>query len=215
MELPISKNSALAATEWLKGNFGEKLAQAATSTAFTENHLCGIVCQESAYRWLGWRKAHSVDEILAACVLDGSGDVPGTSRGAFPRNTAEFRTKYGDTFTNQLIAEGNKMRELMGWSKVNWLYKGYGIFQFDLQFVTSPKYLDYFQNRRWHDFDRCLALVMEELDGTWKRVQKKFPSEARTEQIRLAIKAYNGSGAAAEAYSHNVMFYTEVAGEIA
>jgi hypothetical protein len=214
MELPISKDAALAATEWLKGNFGGKLATAAAPTAFTDNHLCGIVCQESAYRWLGWRKKQSVDDILAACVLDGSGDAPGTSRRAFPRNTAEFGAEYGNDFTNMLIAEGNKMRAIMGWSKVNWLYKGYGIFQFDLQFVTSPKYRDYFENRRWHDFDRCLALVIEELEGTWTRVQQKFPSVGTAEQIRLAIKGYNGSGAAAEAYSHNVVYYSEVAAQV-
>jgi hypothetical protein len=214
MELPISKDAALAATAWLKGNFGPKLAAAAAPTVFNENHLCGIVCQESAYRWLGWRKTQSVDAILGACVLDGSGDVPGTSRGAFPRNTAEFRARYGSPFTDMLISEGNKMRTLMGWGGVNWLYKGYGIFQFDLQFVTSATYRDYFENRRWYDFDRCLALVMEELDGTWNRVQAKFPTARHDEQIRLAIKAYNGSGIAAESYSQNVIFYTGIAAQV-
>jgi hypothetical protein len=214
MELPISKDAAVAATTWLKSNFGPKLQAATTSTAFTENHLCGIICQESAYRWLGWRKTETVQKILASCVLDGSGDVAGTSRSAFPKNTATFCATYGDAFTDLLIAEGNKMRALMGWKKVDWIYKGYGIFQFDLQFVKSAKYRDYFEKRQWHDFDLCLTLVMEELAGTWKRVTTSSPSASKAEQIRLAIKAYNGSGARAEAYSNNVIYYTGVASSV-
>lgn len=190
------------------------MAAAVKPTVFSVNHLCGIVCQETAYRWLNWRKTESLETILGGCVLDGSGDYPGTSRRAFPRNTAEFRAKYGDAFTKMLIAEGNKMRKLMGWSSVDWIYKGYGIFQFDLQFVKKPVYEDYFRNKRWYDFDQCLARVMEELATTWSQVDRQFPAESRPTKIRLAIKAYNGAGPAAEAYSQNVVYYTTVAAEV-
>lgn len=160
---------------------------------------------------------HDLDQLIMDLPISKAAaqtaDYPGTSRNAFPRNTAEFRAKCGDDFATMLIAEGNKMRKLMGWGNVDWLYKGCGIFQFDLQFVDKPAYEDYFRNRRWHDFDQCLSRVMEELAGTWLQVEKKFPAESKTEKIRLAIKAYNGSGARAEAYSQNVMYYTSVAAE--
>ncbi|MBS0656676.1 MAG: hypothetical protein JSR82_00350 [Verrucomicrobia bacterium] len=212
MDLPISKDAAVAATEWLKSNFGDQLQNAANGTAFTANHLCGIVCQESAYRWLGWRKKASVAQILGACVLDGSGDVAGSSRTAFPRNTAEFRAEFGENFTRQLIQAGNRMRALMGWNRVDWLYKGYGIFQYDLQFVRTDR--AYFEEAQWGDFSACLSRVMQELARDWKWVTARFPTEARAEQIRLTIKKYNGSGSRAEAYSNNVVFYAKIAATV-
>ena len=213
MALPISRNAALKASRWLKNNFGAKIAAAVADTPFSIDHVCGIACQETAYRWLEWLDdGHSTDEILGACVLDGSGDFPGTSRSAFPKNTAAFRAKYGDAFTKLLVAEGNKMREFMGWGKVDWLYKGYGIFQYDLQFVEEDE--AYFRNRSWHDFDACLAKLMGELKVTWAWVLKNHGDKPKAEKLRLAIRKYNGAGAAAEEYSKNVVFYAVAASEV-
>ena len=214
MELPISRKQAVQASRWLKDNFGTKINAAVQGTAFTIDHVCGIACQETAYRWLGWLDdGLSIGDILGACVLDGSGDVKDSTRSAFPKNTAAFRARYGDTFTNLLIAEGNKMRRLMGWGPVNWIYKGYGIFQYDLQFVKEDE--AYFRERKWHDFDVCLRMLMGELKTTWAWVQVNHSGKSKAERIRLAIRKYNGAGPRAEAYSHNVIFFTEAAAEAA
>jgi hypothetical protein len=209
MALPISPAAARKACQWLKQNFGQKMQNAVSNTPFTIDHLCAIVCQETAYRWLLWvQKGATPQQVLAACVLDGSGDAPNSSRNPFPQNTAQFRKRYGNEFTAMLVNEGNKMRQLMGWGQVNWIYKGYGIFQYDLQAVGEDE--AYFRQRKWHDFDACLERLMGELRGKLARVEQRFPDAQGQEKLRLTFKAYNGSGPRAEVYSRNVMEYAQV-----
>ncbi len=212
MDIPISKQQAEKASKWMKENFAPVMEAAVADTAYTINHLCGIACQESAYVWEDWLGIHPTETILASCILDASGDVPGKSRGAFPRNTAEFRKTYGPTFTGMLIAEANKMRKLRGMSPKDWVYKGYGIFQYDLQFVKKDR--DFFEQKQWYAFDACLGKALGELSDIWDRVGKKYPGESKAEKLRLAIKAYNGSGAAADQYAENVLFYAKLAAAV-
>jgi hypothetical protein len=87
----------------------------------------------TAYFWLNFIDKKSVADVLARCVLDASGDYPGTERSAFPKNTHAFTAKYGDAFANMLIAEANATRKWRGFGPAAWVYKGYGLFQFDLQ----------------------------------------------------------------------------------
>jgi len=135
------------------------------------------------------------------CVLDGSGDFKPAEnpRSAFPRNTAAFRSKYGDEFTDMLINEGNSARRIREMGPVDWIYKGYGIFQCDLQFVEEDE--DFCRQRLWHDFNECLKRLMQELSRSWKGHNNLFD----------AIKAYNGSGKRAEIYAQNVTAYSSFA----
>ena len=71
-------------------------------------HLCAIVCQETAYKWIPWIGRHPVRTIVERAVYDASGDYPGTSRRPFPVNTAAFRARYGSAATDMLIEEANK-----------------------------------------------------------------------------------------------------------
>jgi len=212
MDIPISRQQAEKAIQWLKENFAPEMTTGVTGSAFTIDHLCGIACQESAYVWEDWLGVHSTETILAACVLDASGDVPGKSRSVFPKNTAAFREAYGPAFTDLLIEEANKMRKLRGMPPKKWVYKGYGIFQYDLQFVKKDQ--DFFEKKQWYEFDACMSRAVGELRGTWERVDKKYRNKPVSEKLRLAIKAYNGSGAAAEEYAENVLFYAQVASNI-
>lgn len=198
MPLPITHGQARVAAQWLKNNFGPQLDEAVENTPFTVNHLCAIACQETAYFWLPFIKKIGPQEVLARCVLDGSGDVTGAPRSAFPRNTAAFRQKYGSDFTNLLIEEGNKTRVLRGYKPWRYVYKGYGIFQYDLQFVVSDE--KYFRQKQWYSIDECLKRVIHELDLTWKRHGNHW----------MAIKAYNGSGSRATQYANNVMEFMDV-----
>ena len=202
-DAPISRSQAIEASRWLKENFGPQITDAVAGTAFSVNHICGIACQETAYVWQSRLNDLSPDEILALCVLDGSGDFKPEEnpRSAFPRNTAAFRERFGDGFTGKLIDAGNESRKLRGFSPVNWIYKGYGIFQYDLQFVIKDE--EFFRNQLWLDFGECLKRLMGELSKTWDQQGNLF----------AAIRAYNGSGRRAEIYAQNVTAYASIAGD--
>lgn len=202
--LPINEAQTRRATRWLMQHFGTQLHSAGEGTEFGADILCAIVCQETAYFWLPLLEklqnqtpyknnpGELADVIVARCVLDASGDYPGTSRNPFPKNTAAFRERYGSDFTNLLISEANATRRLRGYSDKQWVYKGYGIFQYDLQSVVDDE--DFFRERRWHDFDRSLNRCMGELREKF-RIQK---------ELWESVRAYNGSGPRARKYRDNV-----------
>lgn len=198
MNLPITKDQARTACQWLKDCFGPEL-RAAAPAPFTADHLCGIACQETAYFWLPLVSRLTPAELLARCVLDASGDIAGSSRSAFPKNTAAFIARYGGDFADLLIEEGNTTRTLRGYKPWRKLYKGYGIFQYDLQFVIEDE--AFFRRKQWHDLSCVLERVARELRRT----------HARHQDVKEAIRAYNGAGPAARRYADNVMFYTEIA----
>jgi hypothetical protein len=67
----------------------------------------------------------------------------------------EFVAEFPDAF--HLLPTG-------GYSRKNWVYKGYCLFQYDLQFVRVDP--DFFFERQWYRFDACLERLMRELRGT-------------------------------------------------
>ncbi len=201
LDLPIGRSDAIKVSAWMKANFGGAMATAAQGTPFTVEHLCAIACQETAYFWKDLVGKLPAAELLERCVLDASGDYPGTSRGVFPVNTQAFRARYGDSLTDMLIAEANKTRALRRYGPKAWVYKGYGIFQYDLQHI--PRDEAFFRERQWARFDVCLAKAMGEL-------KEKY---AATGDAWKAIRAYNGAGPAAEAYARNVAQFHAWCGE--
>ena len=201
-DAPISRQDAIQAISWLKKNFAKQIAVAVEGTHYSADHICGIACQETAYFWLRLIDKIPVEDVCARCVLDASGDAPNTTRKTFPCDTKAFRKEYGDERTDALIEEANKTRVLRGYSRKNWVYKGYGLFQYDLQFVRVDP--DFFFEKQWYCFDACLERVMRELRGTWARHGKIFE----------AIRAYNGAGNRAAVYAQNVMAYSGFSGEV-
>ncbi len=137
--LPITKDEAQKAAQWMKSNFKDSMNKAVAGTPFTIDHICGIGCQETAFLWLSWIDKLTPDEVLGRCVGDASGDFPNTQRNAFPKNTAAFIARYDKTFAQMLIDEANKTRKLRGMSARDWVYKGYGIYQYDLQNVIDDE----------------------------------------------------------------------------
>lgn len=202
MTLPITKSQAYKAAKWIKNNFSEAIAAKTTGTPFSVDFICAIACQETAYFWLNFIDDHSPNEILARCVLDASGDYPDTKRSAFPKNTSEFRAKYGDQITELLITEANATRAMRGFGPKQWVYKGYGIFQYDLQHVDKNP--DFFFKKQWYIFDECLNRLLEEL------IQK----HSKTNNLWRTAKAYNGTGPSATAYANNVTQYTQYCSEV-
>ncbi len=203
-DLPISLNSARKATNWLMTHFGGSIRAATDGTPFSPALLCGIVCQETAYFWLPLvtkpGSKISPDEVVARCVLDASGEVAGTSRSAFPRNTEAFYDRYDRAFGEMLVEEANATRAMRGMGPKHWIYKGYGIFQYDLQFVIEDE--AYFRFRQWYDFEVCLRRVIGELKGNYR---------SNGGNLWEAVRAYNGGGQAARNYRDNVKQFTPAA----
>ena len=195
--LPISDKQAMTAITYADGNWGVPVKERVTEP-FTNHHINGILCQETAYFWLQYIQRISPNQVTARCVLDGSGDVAGTSRNAFPRNTAAFRAHFGDEFTELLIREGNKSRALRGMKPWGKIYKGYGPFQYDLQYSLTDE--TFFKERKWYSIEYCMDKCMGELEVKYK-AQGNVPE---------AIRAYNGSGPRAREYARNVMYYSEI-----
>jgi len=202
MSLPITKKQAYTAAEWMKGHFGAAIHEAVKDTPFSTDIVCGIACQETAYFWLNFIKKHSVGDVLTRCVLDASGDFPDTHRSAFPKNTAAFRKKFGEEFTTMLITEANKTRQLRGFKPVAWVYKGYGIYQYDLQYVLQDE--KFFRDKQWYQFDQCLSRAMKELKGKYKMHR----------DVWKAIRGYNGAGSAATQNANNVIQFAKYCSEV-
>ncbi|PTT89892.1 hypothetical protein DBR42_06990 [Pelomonas sp. HMWF004] len=194
-DLPVSRPQALRARDWLLRNFGPQIEAAVSGTPVDTDLVAAIACKETANIWLQWIDRLSPAEVLARCVFDGSGDVPGTSRRAFPSNAAAFRASVGDALTDELIDEANETRKLRGFGPQRWLYKGYGLFQYDLQhFEKDP---GFFRERQWRSFDSCMDRYMREMRDKLR---------AANGNLADAVRRYNGSGPKAEEYREHVMF---------
>ena len=96
----------------------------------------------------------------------------------------------------------DKAIKLRGFAPQQWVYKGYGLFQYDLQSVKTDE--AFFRERKWYDFDECLNRVMKELAGKYK-AQK---------DVWKPVRAYNGSGAGAARYVNNVVQFASYSGEV-
>ena len=190
---PLSRVQAGRVKAWLMGNFTTQITSAIAGTPIDDNMVCAIACKETAPMWLGWTDKLSPADLLARCVFDASGDAEGTSRSAFPQNTAEFRARYPD-LADMLIEEANRSRVLRNLGRAAWVYKGYGIFQYDLQHITTDE--AFFRQRQWGDFDACIERLMREMRRTLG---------VSGGDLRGAVRRYNGSGARAEEYADHVM----------
>lgn len=82
-------------------------------------------------------------------------------------------------------------------------YKGYGIFQYDLQHTKSDFY--FFRERQLYDFSMGLNRACKELDD--KLV-------ASNGDLWDAIRRYNGSGKSAQQYASNVKIFTAYCKEV-
>lgn len=194
MTLPLKRAQVLKGSAWLAANFSADIQAAIAGTPITLPLVQAIACKETHNIWLRRIDTHDPAALLALCVGDASGDSPGTSRGAFPRNTAAFREKYGAPFTDMLIAEANHARALRGLPPAAWVYKGYGIFQYDLQHVEKDE--PFFRQRQWYQIGPCAIRMANVLARCFK---------AADGDTREAVRRYNGTGPKAEEYADHVM----------
>jgi hypothetical protein len=203
-DMPLNQSNCKRCVNWMKQHFENKVIQAVDNTPFEKELIYAIACQETAQRWSLWIDNFDPLVVLQRCVFDASGDFPNTSRSAFPKNKAELESQFGHEITQMLIDEANKMRAMPqpgssnGYGPAGYLYKGYGIFQYDLQFIREDR--NFFVDKQWYSIDECLARAIKELKSKWSR----FPND-----LFHTVKAYNGGGDRAEQYALKVsQFYT-------
>lgn len=101
-----------------------------------------------------------------------------------------------------LIEEADISRVLCGFRPQRQGYKGYGLFQYNLQHVIRDR--AFFKEKRWYDFDHCMDRAMRVLRSKY----------ARTGDLWSAVRAYNGSGSAAMRYAINVFQFTNDCAEV-
>lgn len=191
---PLVATQVKRARDWMAANFGAAVETAALKNGVDSNLIYAIACQETASVWLAWIDKLPPEQVLARCVFDASGDAPGSDRRAFPTNTQEFRSRFGDNLTTQLIGEANATRQLRGYSPKQWVYKGYGLFQYDLQNIQSDA--DFFAGRKWGDIQSCLDRFTQVLSDKVARARG---------DLTAAVRAYNGIGPDADRYAAAVM----------
>lgn len=191
--LPLSQRRALQAYQWLMDHFGPAIGDAIKNSPVDEALVGAIVCKETASVWLGWIPVLSPSELLARCVFDASGDMPGYPRSRFPKNTAEFRQRYG-SLTDILIDEANQTRRLRQIPTRPWLYKGYGLLQYDLQNIQDDE--EFFRKKLWYDIGACLDRFMRIMNDKLK---------AAHGDLETAVGLYNGRGARADRYRQEVL----------
>ena len=178
---------------WFKDTFHEPVATATAATPLGLDLLAAIALQESGEIWRQLRGKVGVDELLELCVGDSLDDDRG--RKAFPKNQAALLA----------VPRGNDMFEIAhdalvlmavhvkGYQpaakKAHKFCRGFGIFQYDLQFFKVDP--DYFLERRWRHFDLALGRCIKELQAAQKRIGLADRSTlTELEQVHVAI-AYN------------------------
>lgn len=175
-----------------KKNFGPAIQNA--GTIYHVNFLAAIAVQETFEVWGRCFQTKPVADVLAVCVGDIL-DAPRRDKNAFPQNRAVLEANKPNGSRMFQIAR----QAFVDMSQVATEYQkflhnpdkfchAYGIFQYDIQsFLTDP---NYFLNKDWDDFSKCLQKCITELDEKKKKV---FPGKnvlTDTELVYLAI-AYN------------------------
>lgn len=173
---------------WFKTTFGPDIATATAGTPFTVDLLTAIACQETGFIWATLRHKLPVSDILELCV----GDMLDREN-TFPRNKADLLTapRGGEMFD---IAH----RALLGLASHFKAYtpkrstqfcRGFGIFQYDLQFFRQDP--DFFLQRKWRRFDECLRRCIERLQAAAARAKLADRTELTTEEMVYVAIAYN------------------------
>ena len=182
------------AIAWFKQNFGEEIKAAAKGTPFDLDMLTAIACQETGHIWSRLRTLGLPRErIVELCV----GDTLDRTK-TFPKNRADLESwPRGDEMF--AIARAALLDLAVYFDDFkpaarnpNKFCKGYGVFQYDLQYFKIDP--DYFLERRYTRFDETLAHCLSELNSKLKVLGwRGKPSLTDLEKAAVAI-AYNTGG---------------------
>jgi hypothetical protein len=173
---------------WFKTQFGAKIADGFKGTPFTVDMAAAIAVQETfSDCWGLVYKTKPVDVVLRLCVGD-TLDFP--NRKAFPRERSELTAEAFDVARQALldIAQFNHAYAKAA-ENHNKFCHGYGIFQYDIQFIKEDP--DFFIKRGWHDFDQCLAKLIKELKAAMTRAYGPHKASLTDDEMMYVAIAYN------------------------
>jgi hypothetical protein len=184
---------------WFKHNFADKVAAKLDGTPFAPDLIAAIAMQESfSDCWRLLFKTKPVDQVIIGCVGD-SLDRAHT----FPTDKADLVAfdPHGKTGQQAFDIARAALIMLAGFNdgykpaakNPNKFCHGFGIFQYDIQFFKDGN-PTFFLQKKWHDFDECLSLCVDELNKVAKRL---FPGKAELddEQMTYVAIGYNiGAG---------------------
>ena len=181
---------------WFKQTFHEKIDATLQGTPFTLDFLTALACQETGEVWPILRKRDlSLDRIVELCVGD-TFDAP--NRSAFPKNKAALVAvtnpdgqRMFEVARQALLDMAQFVDSYKGAASITTKFcHGYGIFQFDLQFFDKDP--NYFLNKEYADFDKCLARALGELKEAQQKISALKSKSVLTdlEMAHVAI-AYN------------------------
>ena len=178
---------------WFKSQLGNKIIDAIAGTPFTLDMVTAIACQETGYIWQVLRKKFdTVEEVLALCVGD---TIDAPSRSAFPKNRAALLAKPrgADMFEIGRDALERVAEHINGYkpsaSNPNKFMRGYGLFQYDLQFFLKDA--DFFLSKEWARFDGCMAKLLAELKDCLHKVGLQNKSSLTDLEMCAVAIAYN------------------------
>jgi hypothetical protein len=182
-----------AAIGWFKKQFAADIAPAVQGTPFHLDFLTAIAIQETYEVWGRAYLIKTVAEVLELCVGDIL-DAPSRDPKAFPQNRAVLERAPNGAQMFQIARQA-----LVDMTSVATEYKKYlknqnkfchafGIFQYDIQAFIHDS--DYFLNKEWSDFSKCLAKCLMELHTKWGATYPRKKTLTDTDLIYVAI-AYN------------------------
>jgi hypothetical protein len=154
---------------WFKQQFQTTIEAALTQTPFDVDMIAAIACQETGYIWQRLRKKPlTLAQITALCVGDTiDAKAGGGGRKAFPKNKAALLAKPDGQAMFDIARKAlvEMARHVPGHEQSvanpNKFCRGYGVFQYDLQFfLTNPRY---FLEKRYERFDQTLHRCIDEL----------------------------------------------------
>jgi hypothetical protein len=149
---------------WFKSQFKTQVEAAIAGTPFSLDLVTAIAIQETRYIWGRLYKSMPVSEVLKLCVGD---TIDAPNRSAFPKTKARLLSvpKGAEMFAIAREALVAMAAYVPGYKSVaknpDKFCHGFGIFQYDLQFfIDNP---NFFLEKRWYSFDKCLEALMGEL----------------------------------------------------
>lgn len=179
--------------KWFKTEFGEEINTALSATPFSLDMLAAIAMQETYYIWGDLYKRLPKSEVLKLCVGD-TLDAP--NRSAFPINKKQLLNEPNGEEVFAIAREA--LEELAKYfSRYNEVAKfnpnkfchGFGIFQYDIQHVRINP--NYFLNKDWYVFEKCLFVCIHELKSSLKIAYGKSKVSLTQEEMVYVAIAYN------------------------
>lgn len=178
---------------WFHAEFSQRVKTSVAGTPFRPQLVMTIAVKEVGYLVARMRVADlTTDQILIRCV----GDTIERSADKFPSDRGDLEEEPDGPQMFQIarealagIAEFSNSYRIAYDTKPNAFCRGFGIFQYDLQFYLADP--GFFLERQWGDFGACLGRFVQELYDALSRNRWRGRSSLTfDEEVGLAI-AYN------------------------